>query len=144
MEGKETFVMVSLEEHQAKELAQVISSDACRKILDLLAAKKATESEIAKELGMPLSTVHYNIRNLMQSRLVEAKEFHYSEKGKEVLHYSLANKYVIIAPKGASESFKSRLKALLPVIGIVGALSFALQYLRHLFRHLRSCALLRR
>ena len=127
MAEKETFVLVSLEENKAKELAQVISSDACRKILDHLSAKKATESEIAKELNMPISTVHYNLKNLLQSKLVEAKEFHYSEKGKEVLHYSLANKYVIIAPKGATESFKSKLKSLLPVVGIIGVLSFVIQ-----------------
>ena len=73
MAEKETFVLVSLEENKAKELAQVISSDACRKILDHLSAKKATESEIAKELNMPISTVHYNLKNLLQSKLVEAK-----------------------------------------------------------------------
>lgn len=129
MVKKETFVLVSLEEDKAKELAQVISSDACRKILDHLEKDKATESEIAAALNMPISTVHYNIKNLLQSKLIEANEYHYSQKGKEVLHYSLANKFVIIAPKGASESFKNKLKSLLPVVGIVGALSFAVQYL---------------
>ncbi|MBU0535549.1 MAG: winged helix-turn-helix domain-containing protein [Nanoarchaeota archaeon] len=121
MAKKETFIMVSLEEDKAKKLAQVISNDTSRKILDHLASKKATETELAKELSIPISTVHYNLKALVDCRLVEADEFHYSEKGKEVLHYSLANKYVIIAPKGMTEGFKDKLKSLLPVGFLIAA-----------------------
>ncbi|MBD3313004.1 helix-turn-helix domain-containing protein [Candidatus Woesearchaeota archaeon] len=132
MAKKETFLMVSLEEEKAKKLAQVISNDTARKILDHLASKKATESELAKELGIPISTVHYNLKHLLASKLVEAKEYHYSNKGKEVLHYSLANKYVIIAPKSASESIRSKLKSIIPAIVIISAAALALQYSQRL------------
>src|SRR3989344_4389053 len=129
MAAKDTFLLVSLEESKAKELAQVISSDACRKILDHLSKAAATETEVAAVLQMPLSTVHYNLKNLVQSNLVETKEYHYSEKGREVLHYSLANRYVIIAPKGTTENFRERLRKFLPVIAVIGAISLVLQYL---------------
>ena len=132
-EKEETFLLVSLEEEKAKKLAQVISNDSCRKILDYLAKKKATETELSQQLNVPLSTVHYNIRHLVDNKLVEAEEFHYSEKGREVLHYSLSNKYVIIAPKGVSEKFRDKLKSILPVIGIIGAISIALQFISSLF-----------
>jgi DNA-binding transcriptional ArsR family regulator len=121
MAKKQTFLMVSLEEDKAKKLAQVISNDTSRKILDHLANKKASETELAKELSLPISTVHYNLKALLETKLVEATEFHYSEKGKEVLHYSLANKYVIIAPKAVTESFKDKLKNLLPVGFLIAA-----------------------
>lgn len=134
MEKKEeTFLLVSLEEEKAKKLAQVISNDSCRKILDYLAKKKATETELSQQLNVPLSTVHYNIKHLVDNKLVEAEEFHYSEKGREVLHYSLSNKYVIIAPKGVSEKFRDKLRSILPVIGIIGAISIALQFISGLF-----------
>lgn len=128
MAKKETFLMVSLEEEKAKKLAQVISNDSCRKILNYLSNTKATESELAEKLNIPISTVHYNLKHLVESKLVEAEEFHYSEKGKEVLHYSIANKYVIIAPKSASESMMNKLRSIIPVIGIIGALSIIIQY----------------
>ena len=88
--AKENFLLVSLKESEAKKLAQVISNDTSRKILDFLAGiKDATETDIAKNLDTPLSTVHYNIQALLKAKLVQADEFHYSEKGKEVNHYSL-------------------------------------------------------
>ena len=92
--AKEKFVLVSLKEEKAKELAQIIANESCRKILDYLAEKEATESELAEKLNLPISTVHYNLQHLIEGSLVTVEEFHYSEKGKEVNHYKLANKYI--------------------------------------------------
>ena len=125
---KEKFVLVSLKEDKAKELAQVISNESCRKILDYLAEKEATETELAKKLELPLSTVHYNLKHLVGAGLVDAEEFHYSEKGKEVNHYKLANKYVIIAPK-STFGLKEKLKSILPV----GLITAAAAGLIHIF-----------
>jgi predicted transcriptional regulator len=116
--AEESFMLVSLKEGKAKKLAQVISNDTCLKILDALSKKNATETELSKILTMPLSTVHYNIQHLVENKLVIAEEFHYSEKGKEVLHYKLANKLIIIAPAATEEGFLEKLKTILPV-GIV-------------------------
>jgi DNA-binding transcriptional ArsR family regulator len=112
--AKEKFVLVSLKENKAKELAQVISNESCRKILDYLAEKEATETELAEKLEIPISTVHYNLKHLTNAGLVSVEEFHYSEKGREVNHYKLANKYVIIAPK-STFGIKEKLKSILPV-----------------------------
>jgi len=126
---KQTFMLVSLNEEKSKELAQVLSNDSCRKILDYLADREhATESNIAKELNLPMSTVHYNLKHLQKGSLVEAEEFHYSEKGKEVNHYKLANKYIIIAPK-STYGIKEKLKSIFPVVVFVGAVSLAFQLL---------------
>ena len=120
---KENFVLVSLNESKTKELAQAISNESCRKILDYLAENHdATESDLSKLLSIPISTVHYNMRILLAGGLVSAKEFHYSEKGKEVLHYHLANKYIIIAPK-TTRGIKEKLKNLFSVflLAVAGA-----------------------
>lgn len=120
--AKEKFVLVSLKEDKAKQLAQVIANESCRKILDYLAEKEATETELAEKLQIPISTVHYNLKHLMDGGLVTVDEFHYSEKGKEVNHYKLANKYIIIAPK-TTYGIKEKLKTILPValLAAVGA-----------------------
>jgi len=120
--AKEKFVLVSLREDKAKQLAQVIANESCRKILDYLAEKEATETELAEKLMIPISTVHYNLKHLIEGGLVTAEEFHYSEKGKEVNHYKLANKYIIIAPK-TTFGIKEKLKSILPValLALAGA-----------------------
>lgn len=124
MAKKETFLLVSLNEKKAKKLAEVIQNNTCRKILDHLSKKDATESELSKELGVPLSTIHYNMKHLVAAKLVKSDEFHYSPKGKEVNHYSLANQYVIIAPEGQKESIKEKMKSLLPTVGLIAGATF--------------------
>ena len=129
--ASKNFLLVSLEESKAKQLAQIVSSDVCRKILDHLSVKDshATEVEISRELSIPLSTVHYNLKQLLQSGIVKAEEFHYSEKGREVLHYSLANKYIIIAPTAAdTEGLASKLKKILPVVLVLAATGAVIQF----------------
>lgn len=122
----ESFLLINLKDSESKKLAQVISNDTSRKILNFLSKKSATETEMAKELKVPLSTVHYNIQALTKAKLVNADEFHYSKKGKEVIHYSLANKYIIIAPKPSSK-FLDSLKKIIPAVLIVGVAAGAMK-----------------
>ena len=124
MAKKETFLLVSLEEEKATQLAQVISNVTCRKILDELSKGSRTETQLAQDLNSPISTVHYNLKNLVEAKLVEATEYHYSEKGKEVNHYTLANKFVIIAPKKVDDSLREKLKRIIPTIMGVGLIGF--------------------
>lgn len=98
----ETYFVASLEDTKAKELGQIISNEKARAILNLLARKNAIQTEIAKELKIPLSTVDYNIKQLMKSGLVTIKGFYYSKKGNKINVYSLAKKFILIAPKGVS------------------------------------------
>lgn len=110
------FIMVSLDEEKAKKLAEVISNDTARKILDYLSDKnEATASEISKQLGIAISTLDYNIKNLIENGLVESKEFKWSSKGRQMDIYKLANKHIIISPRKYSE-FKETLKNILPVV----------------------------
>ena len=94
---EESFLMVSLDEEKSKKLAQVLSNDTARKILDILSKQDMmTETQVAKELTIPLSTAHYNLSLLIKSDLINDNHFTYSEKGKKIIHYQLSNKYVII------------------------------------------------
>lgn len=121
--AEKSFVMVSLKEDKAKKLTQVLSNETSRKILDFLSNRtQATESEIAKGLDLAMSTVHYNLKQLKDNKLVTADEFHYSEKGKEIIHYKIANKYIIIAPDD-DEGFLEKLKKIIPAFVVVAATS---------------------
>ena len=112
--AKNNFLLVDLSEKKTKKLAETITSDTSRKILNYLVEKDDSEASIAKELKIPISTVHYHLQKLQEAGLVMVEEFHYSKKGREVNHYKLANKYIIIAPKHIS-GLKEKLKGILPV-----------------------------
>lgn len=132
--ANKNFLLLSLEDEQAKTVATVVSNDSCRKILDYLAVhENATESTLASVLQLPISTVHYNLQLLLKADLVKAEEFHYSEKGKEVLHYQLANKYIIITPQ-KTRGLKTRLRGILPAglitLAIGGIAQLFLQFQR--------------
>ncbi|MBS3123208.1 helix-turn-helix transcriptional regulator [Candidatus Woesearchaeota archaeon] len=95
---KNNFLLVDLNEPKTKKLAETITSETSRKILNYLADKEhATEAQISKELSLPISTVHYHLQKLLEANLLRVEEFHYSKKGREVNHYKLANKYIIIS-----------------------------------------------
>lgn len=122
---KKNFLLLSLDDKKAKKIANVVNNDSCSKILDYLADKEVTEGDIVKDLNLPASTVNYNLKQLLDANLVVWEKSHYSEKGREVKHYSVANRYVIIAPKGSTkEDFLEKVKALFPafLLSIFGTL----------------------
>ena len=127
---KNNFLLVDLNEQKTKKLAETITSETSRKILNYLAEKEHdTEANIAKELNVPISTIHYHLQKLQEAQLIIVKEFHYSAKGREVNHYQLANKYIIIAPRKVS-GLREKLKGILPVAGIVIGISGVIKFIR--------------
>lgn len=129
MNNEEKFLLMSLDEKKSKKLAQAVSNESCRKILNYLANKEGTETEISKELNIPLSTVHYNLQQLIKTGLVIVEEYHYSKKGKEINHYKLANKYIIIAPKQKdNKNIKDVLKKIIPVGAIIVVIAAIMRF----------------
>jgi DNA-binding transcriptional ArsR family regulator len=125
---EDSFVLISLKDDKAKKLGELLGNPTAKRILELLAKKEYTATDIAKELQLPLSTIHYNLTNLEEGKLVKADEYHYSAKGKEVKHYKLANKMVIITPDQPSESIIAKLKKILPVAVIAATVTTAVQW----------------
>jgi len=128
---KSNFLLVNLNEPKTKKLAETITSETSRKILNSLAEKENSEAKIAEELQIPISTVHYHLQKLQEAGLVKVEEFHYSPKGREVNHYKLANKYIIIAP-GKIEGLKEKLKGILPVALIAVGISVIIKIITSL------------
>ncbi len=126
---KSNFLLVDLNEPKTKKLAETITSETSRKILNYLAEKTDdTETKIAEQLKLPLSTAHYHLQKLQEAGLIKAEEFHYSQKGREVNHYKLANKYIIIAPSKVS-GLREKLRGILPVAGIILSISAIIEVL---------------
>lgn len=115
-----------MDDKKSKDLGAVISNDTSRKILDLLGEKSdISAQQIAKKLKLNLSTVTYNLKHLKEQGLIKPSDFAWSDKGRKIELYSLANKIVIIAPKGFD--FKDTLKKIIPIGLVGGAITLGLK-----------------
>ena len=120
---KKNFILLSLDDSKAQDIANIVNNKSSKKILDFLAdCNDSTESEIAKRLNLPISTVHYNLQQLVKTELVVIEEYHYSKKGKEINHYKLANKYIIIAP-GKTRGLANKLRGIFPAFFVTETIS---------------------
>lgn len=98
------YLMVSLNDEKAKNISEVLGNKTCMKILDLLALKELTESDIANELHTPLNTIDYNVKKLVAAGLIDSKTHFWSVKGKRIPVYKLSNKSILISPKKSSKT----------------------------------------
>ena len=119
MEDK--FVLVSLNDKKSKKIAEVISNETARKILDYLGDKnKVSPIELSKKLNVPISTITYNLKLLNEQGLIVKEDEVWSDKGRKVSLYSIAKKMILIIPKGFD--WKDSLKKILPVF-LLGTLA---------------------
>ncbi|MBR9705276.1 winged helix-turn-helix transcriptional regulator [Candidatus Pacearchaeota archaeon] len=114
------FDLVDLGDDEATNLAETINNKTCKKIINYLKENEASESDISKNLKIPVSTVHYNVQKLKKNNLIEAKDFYWSPKGNKVHIYKATNKVFVFAQK-KSDYLSTKIRAFLPLI-ILGAL----------------------
>ena len=127
---KKDVTILSLKDDKGKKIAKALSNKTSKKILELLEEKEYTESEIAKKLNLAANTVNYNIKILKEADIIEANKYHYSSKGREVQHYSLTQKLILISPFGNdNKKINEFLKSITPsillvVLGAIGIYLF--------------------
>lgn len=101
----------------AKDIAKTISNNTAQQIIEYIARHEGTTaSQIVRGLKLPASTVHYHMQALTKANIIDNSEFHYSSKGKEVIHYRLTKKVIVIVPEQDKNqnTFTAQLKALIP------------------------------
>lgn len=113
----------------ASKVAAALSNEKCQRILDYLGKRKdATESQISKDLGIALSTVHYNMKVLAEANLVIDDEYTYSAKGKEVTHYRLNKNPIVIVQE--EREYLDLMKAIMPAAAITAGAAVIWQIAR--------------
>jgi DNA-binding transcriptional ArsR family regulator len=100
VQGEDVEVL-NLDDEEGKQALQALSNETCLSILNALHGDERTASQIADELDMSIQRVHYNITKLSDAGLVKKQGFKYSEKGREMDLYTVANKYFLIGPPQA-------------------------------------------
>ena len=110
--------------------AKVLSNKTAKKILDILDKKKST-SQIAKELGLPLTTVDYNITQLEKAGLIKSGYYKWSKRGNKMKLYEPAGEIFIYAPEEKQPAVLEALnKFVTPVVlAVAGGFGWIVQKL---------------
>jgi DeoR/GlpR family transcriptional regulator of sugar metabolism len=124
MTNEDNFILVSLNDEKSKSIAEVIGSKTCKKIINYLTeTKEASQKDLSTALKIPLNTIEYNIKKLLDSGFIQkAKNFFWSKKGKKIIMYKLSKKSVIISHK---KSNIKKFKSILPAFILTAAGTFA-------------------
>jgi len=114
------YISIDLDDPRAGKIAEVISNKTSKKILSLLAEGEVSESEIANKLNVPLNTVDYNIKKLVESGLIEkCKGFLWSVKGKRIEKYKVSNREILISPRIMARGILPALIGLIVLAGLI-------------------------
>jgi DNA-binding transcriptional ArsR family regulator len=125
MVDDDKFIMLNMDDPNLKKISEVLSNKTAKKIIDFLSEKSsASEKDLSDNLKIPLNTIEYNLKKLVEAGIVKRhKNFFWSKKGKKIIMYELSNKSIVISPRNSNISGK--LKSLVPGFLVVVAGSFA-------------------
>ncbi|MEI7718904.1 MAG: winged helix-turn-helix domain-containing protein [archaeon] len=124
MANSDKIISMDLNDSRMKYISEIFGSESCKKILNLLAEKELTETDIAKELKMPLNSVDYNVKKLVQAGLIESGSHFWSVRGKRMPSYRVSDKKIVISPKRMSSSV-----LLIPALLVGGLISLTVRKL---------------
>ena len=118
----------------SKKITQTLSNDTSLKILELLAQKPLSTTEIADELEIALTTVKYNLDALIKCDLIKVKQTRWSQKGREIKIYEPVQKLIVVVPGRRNPDSSSIAGILRKYLGIVAAAVFASAGVEYLSR----------
>jgi predicted ArsR family transcriptional regulator len=118
------FMLISMEDESSKAVAEVLGSKTCKKIINYLAEiKEASQKDLSGALKIPMNTLDYNVKKLLESGFIQKKKnFFWSKKGKKISMYELSNKSIVISPK---KSTSEKIKSIIPALILTAAGTFA-------------------
>ncbi|RJS72290.1 MAG: ArsR family transcriptional regulator [Candidatus Syntrophoarchaeum sp. WYZ-LMO15] len=123
-------LMLPLDDDSSKTIVQAISNETARKILDFLADTPSSASEISEHLGIPLTTVKYNLDKLSEAGLIKVVEKRYSKKMRDIKIYAPQERLIVIIPgKRSKEDVLTILRRMVWMIGALVIVSGAIKYL---------------
>ena len=109
---------------RAQKIAKAMGSPTAGDILQLLAEKPRSLSDITERLALPMNTAKYHIDNLIDAGVIAVTDTKYSVKGRTVKIYSLTDQLLIVAPRRAD--IRSMLTKYAALFGIVAVASLGI------------------
>ena len=111
-------------DERAQKIARAMASQTANAIIQEFRSGPMTSSEVARKMKIPITTAAYHIDNLLEAGLLEVVNTRWSEKGREVKVYGLANQVLIIAPP--ESDLRSVLRKYATLFGVVVLASLGL------------------
>lgn len=111
-------------DERAQKIAKAIGSPTAGEILQLLAEKPQSLSDITDRLSLPMNTAKYHVENLLDAGVVTVADTKYSVKGRTVKIYTLTDQLLIVAPRRSD--IRSILTRYAALFGIVAAASLGI------------------
>jgi len=114
---------------ESKKVTKVLSNDSARQMLELLVDKPLSASDVSEELGVPLTTVKYNLDALIDAGLIKVKETKWSVKGRKIKIYAPIRKLIVVVPdKTDRDSVTDILQKYLVVLSGAAGLSAIIEW----------------
>ncbi|MEA1985060.1 MAG: winged helix-turn-helix domain-containing protein [Euryarchaeota archaeon] len=132
-DNSEKVLILPLNE-DSKKITQALSNEKSLKILELLAQDPMSATEIASSLGMPLTTVKYNLDGLIESDLIQVKDTKWSKKGRQIKIYEPVQKLIVVVPGSSNRDRSSIMGMLKKYLGMAAGAIFAAAGIEHLAR----------
>jgi DNA-binding transcriptional ArsR family regulator len=121
--------VVSVEDDEADEVLEVLSSDTRRDIYRRLFEEPATSSELAEELDTTVQNISHHVSALQEAQLIEQIGELYSEKGNEMAVYGPASDPLVFVGQTEMQSrIDSSIGDLVAGLGILAGASLLVQW----------------
>jgi Predicted transcriptional regulator len=133
--SSEKVLIVPLNE-DSKKITQILSNEKAMKMLEILADKPMSASDVAEKLDIPLTTVKYNLDGLIEVDLIKVRETKWSRKGREIKIYEPVQKLIVVAPGGMKNDRTSIISMLKKYLGLIAGAVFAATGLEAITRNL--------
>ncbi len=130
MTGEEVLVLEPGDD-RAKKIGKALSNASSSDILHLLGEGEKTLSELSESLAQPITTVKYNVENLLDAGMIDIVRTRYSEKGRVVKVYGVRDQVVIVSPGRAD--VKSLLMKYASLFALIAIASLVLAGIAPLF-----------
>lgn len=120
----------------SKKVTQALSNEKALKMLEILADKPMSATTLSEKMGLPLTTIKYNLDSLIEADLIKVKETKWSQKGREIKIYEPVQKLIVVVPGTKNFDRSSIMGMLKKYLGLFIGAVFAATGIEYLTRRM--------
>ncbi len=120
----------------SKKVTQALSNEKALKMLEMLADKPMSATTLSEKMGLPLTTIKYNLDSLIEADLIKVKETKWSQKGREIKIYEPVQKLIVVVPGTKNVDRSSIMGMLKKYLGLFMGAVFAATGIEYLTRQI--------
>jgi DNA-binding transcriptional ArsR family regulator len=127
--------VLTLDDAATREAIEALSSETAYEIFRLLNETPATPARIADHLDQSIQNSHYHLRNLEEAGLIEVTDTCYSEKGREMDVFVVADDptLILLGTEDDRPTLKRAFRSVASLLGPPSILLAAAESVSHLF-----------